>query len=184
MNNIEFNKHVKTVLKEVKSRFKRKVTEYANDDDRLHNFKHIADFMQQNTAVTALTLLMKNFTSLRDKIVNKEDMSKDFIDEKLIDTLCYLLLLYAIVIEKKPIGINDTDIEQYVEGKYYEIGERFLYNNKIVEVCWGYGDSKHDCDNCIFSAYFVENNDCHKKHTCFHKIRRHGNDVYYKEVIE
>lgn len=99
MKNKEFETTIKSVLKEIEERFLSKAKEYANDNDRLHNFKHIAGFMQEPTGKTALTLLMKNFTSLRDKIVNNETMTKEFIDEKLIDTLCYLLLLYCIEVE-------------------------------------------------------------------------------------
>lgn len=79
-----------------------KANEYATDD-RLHNFKVAAE-LQNCTPITALAGMMSKHTvSVYDLIQRQEQgfvVSKEMWDEKIGDSINYLILLSALVQEK------------------------------------------------------------------------------------
>jgi hypothetical protein len=79
-----------------------KATEYASDADRLHNFKQAAA-LQQITPIEALGGMMcKHTISVYDMINSVDDEhAQELWDEKIIDSINYLILLRALVIESK-----------------------------------------------------------------------------------
>lgn len=80
-----------------------KSDEYATDD-RLHNFKVAAE-MQDCTPITALGGMMcKHTVSVYDLIQRQEiglEVSKELWEEKIGDSINYLLLLTALIEESK-----------------------------------------------------------------------------------
>lgn len=77
-----------------------KAKEYASATDRLHNFKKHALNNACTPLQSAWSLMSKNFIALQDAILSGDEMSKEFIDEKLGDTRNYLALIYALWSEK------------------------------------------------------------------------------------
>ena len=75
----------------------RKAKEYASEDDRLHNFKKIAEFIGITPAQVAMVLMLKNLVSLNDAIFNMVPMSDEFLDEKIGDPYNYLVLIRALI---------------------------------------------------------------------------------------
>lgn len=80
-----------------------KSNEYATDD-RLHNFKVAAE-IQNCTPITALGGMMcKHTVSIYDLIQRQQEgfeVSKELWDEKIGDSINYLLLLTALIEEQK-----------------------------------------------------------------------------------
>ena len=85
--------------------------EYATED-RLHNFKQIANITGQTPMQVCYTLMMKHIVALGDKIFNREPMSQEFLNEKTGDPVNYLALLRGLyedeMIEK---GLWNTEKE-------------------------------------------------------------------------
>lgn len=77
-----------------------KAKEYADDTDRLRNFK-IAASLQGSTPRQALGgMLAKHLVSVYDLINDVECAPTHIWDEKLTDALNYLLLLRALTVEE------------------------------------------------------------------------------------
>lgn len=74
-----------------------KAEEYATDQDRLHNFKKIADFVGITPAQVGLVLMLKNLVSLTDAIMFEKRMTPEFLDEKIGDPYNYLPLIRALL---------------------------------------------------------------------------------------
>ena len=69
-------------------------------DDRLHAFKVAANFQGITNKQALLGMLTKHFVSLSDMIGTDKNCVLDTWDEKITDSINYLLLLKAIVIEE------------------------------------------------------------------------------------
>jgi len=115
MTSEEFNTLTKAQLKRCEDVLCIKADEYATDD-RLHNFKQAA-LLQEVTSATALKGMMcKHTISVYDMIKGLEE-GKEYPlalwNEKITDSMNYLLLLWAIVNEDKETecGIQPTPIE-------------------------------------------------------------------------
>lgn len=78
-----------------------KAAEYATEGDRLHNFKAAAALKGTNPAEALGGMLVKHLVSLFDMIGSGEDYSREIWDEKIGDSLNYLFLLDAIVVENE-----------------------------------------------------------------------------------
>lgn len=77
----------------------RKADEYADDIDRLRNFKQ-SGHLQDETPIEALGGMMaKHTVSIYDYINLEELPSLAEWDEKIIDHINYLILLRALVVE-------------------------------------------------------------------------------------
>lgn len=77
-----------------------KAEEYANNDDRLHNFKQAAA-LQQVTPVQAVGgMMVKHTVSVYDMINGGEDYTHAELDEKIGDHINYLILLKAAFLER------------------------------------------------------------------------------------
>jgi len=79
-----------------------KAAEYAEEDDRLHNFKRAAD-LQGCTPIGALAgMMVKHTVSVYDLVRRHEEGARipaELWDEKIIDSINYLILLRAAVRE-------------------------------------------------------------------------------------
>jgi len=101
METKRFNQIVKSRLRVVSDTLVKKAGEYANSDDRLHNFK-IACLMngEETTQKQALQgMKLKHDVAVNDLIFDRCETSEYLINEKITDSICYLLLLEAMLWE-------------------------------------------------------------------------------------
>ena len=102
MTTDRFNKILETLIGKCTSTLGAKSNEYATED-RLHNFK-IAAELQNCTPITALAGMMAKHTvsvyDLIQKHENGEVVSKGLWDEKIGDSINYLILLSALIQEE------------------------------------------------------------------------------------
>jgi len=110
MNRAEFNELTEKKLEECKRVLGLKAANYAHSaitEDRLNNFKIAAD-LQRTTAEAALGgMLSKHIVAIFDliKILDREPLIMAEWDEKITDSINYLLLLWALVNERKGISL-------------------------------------------------------------------------------
>jgi hypothetical protein len=78
----------------------KKAREYASDEDRLHNFKIAAALTQETPEQALWGFLVKHLVSLSDMIVTERSYSEAVWDEKIGDSINYLILLRAQIMEK------------------------------------------------------------------------------------
>lgn len=91
----------------------KKAAEYATDD-RLHNFK-IAAALEQITPIQALAGMMSKHTvSVYDMCMSSQDYPIELWEEKITDHINYLLLLNAMVRERKN-DVRHADILSAME---------------------------------------------------------------------
>lgn len=76
-----------------------KQREYATED-RLHNFKVAAGYLQRTPEQALMGFLAKHLVSLSDMVRSGAEYNKDVWDEKIGDSINYLLLLRALVDDK------------------------------------------------------------------------------------
>ena len=74
--------------------------EYAGPDDRLHNFKRIAELARCSPEQVAIILMAKHLISIIDHIIYDLPITQAWIDEKIGDPAVYLNLLEALFTEK------------------------------------------------------------------------------------
>ena len=102
MNNEDFQLVLDRQIHQTKITLEKKAGEYADDVDRLHNFK-LAAALGQNTQKQALWgMLVKHLVSLSDMVVTDGQYSREMWDEKIGDSINYLILLRAIECEADP----------------------------------------------------------------------------------
>ena len=102
MKSERFNEVLETTIKKCIDTLSVKSNEYATED-RLHNFKVAAE-IQNCTPITALAGMMAKHTiSVYDLIKKQENgfvISREMWDEKIGDSINYLILLSALVQER------------------------------------------------------------------------------------
>jgi hypothetical protein len=105
MNNTDFDKIVQDTITSITTVLTSKAKEYADDTDRLHNFK-VAARMGNVTPEIALKMFkLKHEVSVDDMICNTVNniptpISKELIDEKIGDIINYNILLKALLYER------------------------------------------------------------------------------------
>ena len=99
MNDTKFKEVVGDQLDRCLEILDKKSFEYAEDGDRLHNFK-VAASLQECSVQQALSGMMAKHTiSIYDLCRSNSEVSKELWDEKITDSINYLLLLKASLIE-------------------------------------------------------------------------------------
>ena len=99
MNAIEFEKIVDEQVKRSVDILVVKAKEYASEEDRLHNFKQAAS-IQVTTPINACAgIMVKHTVSVFDMCRADKTYSLDMWNEKITDSINYLLLLRALVEE-------------------------------------------------------------------------------------
>ena len=125
MNNTEFEKILDTRIKAIRETLAGKAKEYASED-RLYNFKRAAE-IDQTTPENALKgMWLKHVVSVLDLISGKLERSEHMINEKIGDSVNYLILLEAVLKEK----LNS----QPVFIKYDGIGETLLSPENVKKM--------------------------------------------------
>ena len=100
MNHRDFsNLWEETVIKS-KNILVAKGAEYASDTDRLYNFKQAASLMGITPRQALGGMMVKHIVSVFDLINNEELGHMSVWDEKIGDSINYLILLKALVVEE------------------------------------------------------------------------------------
>lgn len=98
----EFEDHYYHLNQKIENILVKKAKEYANDEDRLFNFKQTTSLLNTNQASVCLYYDSKHIASLA-KICQDIDSgiypTKELLEEKIQDYLAYGYLLYANIIE-------------------------------------------------------------------------------------
>jgi hypothetical protein len=100
----EFNKLVEARLKVCSETLQKKADEYAASDDRLHNFKVAGAMLSCTPERALLGMAAKHLVSVFDIVSNIEHgkvPDDKLVLEKLTDTINYVILLEALVQERR-----------------------------------------------------------------------------------
>ncbi len=118
MTSDDFKKILQDRMNQTWSILALKAKEYANDSDRLHNFKRAAA-MQDTTPEKALIgMFVKHMVSIIDMV---DDLAHDrhsrleTWDEKLGDAINYLILLEGLIVERYNVEF-DKRIQNETHG--------------------------------------------------------------------
>jgi hypothetical protein len=95
-----FNEIFQDTVNRSRSVLVRKAGEYADENDRLHNFKQAAHLQATTQRITLGGFMAKHLVSVYDLIRKEECASLEVWDEKILDSINYLILLRAAVIEE------------------------------------------------------------------------------------
>lgn len=109
MNHNEFKTVFDRQIEQSEEVLLRKSREYADDTDRLHNFKVAAGMVQGTPKQALWGFLAKHLTSLSDMVRSDDFYPTGVWDEKIGDAINYLILLRALEFEadgERTIGLN------------------------------------------------------------------------------
>lgn len=113
-----FFKWMKEVQEEEYTIMVGKGKEYTvSDEDKLKNFKSIAERMKTTPANVAMVYLLKHMDSIRNYVLSGVEASDEPINGRIRDARNYLLLLEAIINEGKKrfkvVGYDDEGFPSY-----------------------------------------------------------------------
>jgi len=105
MNPKQFDKLLHKQIEIIKNVLSSKNKEYASKIDRLHNFKRAGNMLQCSPEQALIGMLSKHIISILD-IVDKIEKEKEYptekvLNEKITDSINYLILLKALIVENK-----------------------------------------------------------------------------------
>ena len=80
-----------------------------SDEDKLKNFKSIADRLDVATPIVAMVYLLKHMDSIRNYVLNGVEASDESISGRIRDARNYLMLLHAILLESKGLDVKEVD---------------------------------------------------------------------------
>ena len=103
MTHTDFDLLLESRIRKIKSTLASKAGEYATDDC-LHNFKRSGAIRGSTPEEALVGMWVKHVTSLLDIVDDVEDgclASAAMVDEKIGDCLCYLILLEALLLERR-----------------------------------------------------------------------------------
>jgi len=108
MNNEQFNQVVENRIDQIRKVLVNKAAEYASDTDRLHNFKVAAriDVVPVTPEQALLGMWRKHLVSILDMIASKTTPSAALRDEKIGDSINYLILLEALWTPECPAAVK------------------------------------------------------------------------------
>lgn len=102
MNHEEFEEVFELVTSMSRSVLIEKAKEYATDTDRLSNFKQSAVLIHGTPEQALWGFVTKHLIALSDMVKSGKDFTDAQWDEKIGDTINYMILLKALTVEKKP----------------------------------------------------------------------------------
>lgn len=101
MDNKEFEKIVNEQLEVCKSVLCNKSKEYDFGKDRLHSFKAAAAFLNSTPEEALLGYMTKHLMSISDMVHAVDNFTYEKFEEKITDTMNYLLLLKGLLYERE-----------------------------------------------------------------------------------
>lgn len=117
MTNKEFEKCFNKKINECKELLFRKAKEYASDEDRLSAFKTAAQLENTSPEQALGGMLAKHIVSIFEMIKEPDNYSDAKWDEKINDTINYMILLYALLHDARVHKVCNTD-EVEADEKY------------------------------------------------------------------
>lgn len=101
MNSEEFEQIFNEQVDICRSMLLNKAAEYAEDDDRLHNFNSAAILQQCSREEALAGMMAKHTVSIYDMISDGANLfSLEKWDEKITDHINYLILLKALIVDE------------------------------------------------------------------------------------
>lgn len=131
MNSSEFNEVVMDQLQMCMDTLGMKAGEYAQNDNRLHNFEMAAGMMGCDRKEALAGMMAKHTISIYDMCRDNRYHPYDIWCEKIQDHINYLLLLKALVVDDE-IKIRNAQVEQNIEEIKRSEAEKEL-NNAVEE---------------------------------------------------
>ena len=80
-----------------------------SNEDKLKNFKSIADRLETTPSEVAMVYLLKHMDSIRNYVLNGVEASDESISGRIRDARNYLMLLHAIILELKGLDAKEDD---------------------------------------------------------------------------
>ena len=112
----------------------RKREEYAEDESPFRNFYNGAVMLGKTPMETAWGYATKHFVSIQDMAEGRKKITKELIDEKFGDAVCYLVLILAMHLPQKLDQDKMREAEKMIQSHNYEgFIHRISYKN-IKEV--------------------------------------------------
>lgn len=111
MNKQDFDIVVDGCIKNIEQTLQKKNKEYATETDVFYNFNEAAKLMNWKNTTACVGMANKHIVSVYDMVKKIEKgilPSIDFVNEKIGDSINYLILLKAMILEKT---------EQQLKGK-------------------------------------------------------------------
>lgn len=115
MTHENFEKILERRIQKTREVLSLKAKEYAQANDRLHNFKRSSQFMTNTLpSEVAWGYAMKHLMSVIDIVEGSIPATHEFVDEKIGDLINYLILLEACLIEeRKPDNASQYRVSIY-----------------------------------------------------------------------
>jgi len=113
MNNKDFQDVLDRRLKLISEVLGNKAKEYATED-RLHNFKRAASLLGVSSFKALAGMWSKHIVSVLDMVnqVGEKNFSKAYVDEKIGDSINYLILLEAMFEEHFQYQLAELKMEE------------------------------------------------------------------------
>lgn len=83
-----------------------KANDYATEADAFQNFREIGELAKLTAPTVLFTLLAKHLMSIRKAVIDGTELQVEGLDERIIDAINYLAILYTLV------GEHATDAER------------------------------------------------------------------------
>lgn len=118
MTTIKFNALAKLTVNKALDLLLRKQDEYVLDDDRLKAFRRewLNSENKENPKMVLWGQMAKHISSIYDYCnINSDEFDYTHLElweEKILDNICYLLLLYAIVFENGEKHLTKQEFEE------------------------------------------------------------------------
>ena len=105
-----FDNCVENRLQKIRKTLLLKAKEYASNDNRFHNFDVAARFINSTPEQALQGMILKHIVSIFDLVewteVNESLITESIIDEKIGDTINYLILLEGLLLRR--INVRDS----------------------------------------------------------------------------
>lgn len=103
MDKETFEKYKNQLLKKAANIRREKEEEYHSTTDIIGSFRRIAAFRNKETAQSIVDLAAKQLVSISDMVDDEEGYPIEVWEEKIANSLNYLMKLYACIREEKEV---------------------------------------------------------------------------------
>lgn len=117
MKREDFDLIVEKRIESITKILSKKAEEYASDDDRFHNFKRAAAILETTQEKALAGMLVKHIVSVLDIINNPDKCSVAVFDEKIGDSINYLILLEGTLYERMTNKVLKQDAKYMAKKK-------------------------------------------------------------------
>lgn len=99
-----FDSYVREALENSAGVLRSKNQRYSADENPIHNFEVGAQLIGGTPAQAAWGYLTKHLVALRDRVMRNDFADKEDLQEKVCDSINYLLFIYAIGCQEHETG--------------------------------------------------------------------------------